>query len=89
VRAFERESPWPDLTGGLIFDMFERFAQKRRQTQSNASEGKRNKFEDKLAARLALDPKRRRSGGVPQGSLTIRLNMPVMRKDQVWLDHSH
>ena len=79
----------PDLTGGLIFDMFERFAQKRRQTQSNASEGKRNKFEDKLAARLALDPKRRRSGGMPQGSLTIRLNMPVMRKDQVWLDHSH
>jgi hypothetical protein len=51
--------------------------------------GKRNKFEDKLAARLALDPKGRRSGGKPQGSLTIRLNMPVMRKDQVWLDHSH
>src|ERR1035441_4318665 len=24
-----------------------------------------------------------------QGSLTIRLNMPVVRKDQVWLDHSH
>ena len=23
------------------------------------------------------------------GSLTIRLNMPVMRIDQVWLDHSH
>ena len=51
--------------------------------------GKRNKFEDKLAERLALDPKRRRSGGMPQGSLTIRLNMPVMRRDHVWLDHSH
>ena len=37
VRAFERESSWPGLTRGPIFDMFERFAQKRRKTQSNAS----------------------------------------------------
>jgi hypothetical protein len=25
----------------------------------------------------------------PEGSLTIRLNMPVVRSDQVWLDSSH
>ncbi len=51
--------------------------------------GERYKFEDKPAERLALDPKGLRSGGMPQGSLTIRLNMPVMRRDQVWFDHSH
>jgi hypothetical protein len=51
--------------------------------------GRRNKFEDNLAEEPGLDPKRPRSGGQPQGSLTIRLNMPVMRRDQVWLDHSH
>ena len=33
----------------LKFDMFERFAQKRRMTQLNATSGKRNKFEDNLA----------------------------------------
>jgi hypothetical protein len=38
--------------------MFERFAQKRRYTQCNAVLAERNKFEDNLAERLGLDPKR-------------------------------
>jgi hypothetical protein len=46
------------LTWGLKFDMFERFAQKRRYTQCNAVLAERNKFEDNLAERLGLDPKR-------------------------------
>jgi hypothetical protein len=32
--------------------------------QFNAETAERNKFEDKLAERLGLDPKGRRSGGV-------------------------
>ena len=46
------------MTWGLKFDMFERFAQKRRYTQCNAVLAERNKFEDNLAERLGLDPKR-------------------------------
>ena len=38
--------------------MFERFAQKRRYTQFNEVLAERNKFEDNLAERLGLDPKR-------------------------------
>jgi len=52
------------LTGAAKFDMFERFAQKRRKTHFYAKTAKRNKFEDKPAERLGLDPKGRRSGGV-------------------------
>ena len=46
------------MTWGLKFDMFERFAQKLRYTQCNAVLAERNKFEDNLAERLGLDPKR-------------------------------
>ena len=51
------------LTGRSKFDMFERFAQKRRWTHFYAKTAERNKFEDKSAERLGLDPKGRRSGG--------------------------
>jgi hypothetical protein len=54
---------WSGLTGRAKFDMFERFAQKRRWTQFNAETAERNKFEDNLAERLGLDPKGRRLGG--------------------------
>ena len=77
------------LTGRPKFDMFERFAQKRRWTHFYAETAERNKFEDNLTFWSGLDPKGRRFGGGLQGSLTTRLNMPVVRKDQVWFDHSH
>jgi hypothetical protein len=51
------------LTGRAKFDMFERFAQKRRSTHFYAKTAGRNKFEDNLAERLGLDPKGRRLGG--------------------------
>jgi hypothetical protein len=47
------------------------------------------KFEDKLSFGSGLDPKGPAQADRPQGSLTIWLNVPVVRCDQVWLDQSH
>jgi hypothetical protein len=49
---------------------------------------KRNKFEDAQQG-CALDPKAVRSGGFAEGSLKIRLNMPVVRMEEDRFDHSH
>ena len=69
--------------------MFKRFAQKRREVLKSSS-GERNKFEDILGVTVrASIQKGAAQAESSNGSLTIRLNMPVVRKDQVWLDHSH
>ena len=59
-------------------------------TAREQKRARRNKFEDTLTSQSGPRSKR----GTAQadrsyGSLTIRLNVPVVRVDQVWLDHSH
>ena len=50
----------------------------------------RNKFEDILGVKAwASIQKGRRSGGPSSRIFDNWLNVPVVRTDQVWLDHSH
>ena len=51
--------------------------------------GRRTKFEDTLTLSRSLDPEGPAQAGYPEGSLTNRLNVPVVRGDRVWLDRSH
>src|SRR5208282_1369661 len=57
--------------------------------RGNAQTAGADKFEDTPASQPGPRSKRTRSGGQPEGSLTNWLNVPVVRNDQVWLDHSH
>ena len=67
----------------------EKFALKGLDDAMKRKSNLRNKFGDTQAQVWASIQKDTAQADRSEGSLTIRLNVPVVRIDQVWLDHSH